>query len=145
MRKSNRKCSVKGCDRKHDSKGYCLSHYKRFRKGRPVDSAIRKCKRNKPNFHDNYEKITETGCWIWIGPCFNEGYGWFFVNGKPIGAHRVSWELHNGPIPDGMYVLHTCDVRPCVNPDHLFIGTQKDNIHDAIKKGRMHWQKWRAN
>lgn len=80
-----------------------------------------------------------TGCWLW-GASLKEGkcggYGQLKVNGKEVTAHRVSYMIHKGPIPKGLYVLHTCDVRSCVNPDHLFLGTQKDNIHDMMKKGR---------
>lgn len=65
------------------------------------------------------------------------GYGAFGPKGTgQVGAHRYSWFLANGPIPTGMYVLHTCDDRACVNPAHLFIGTQRDNIRDMIAKGR---------
>lgn len=53
-------------------------------------------------------------------------------------AHRASWELHNGPVPEGLMVLHHCDVRNCVNPEHLFLGTNKDNLEDCARKGRMH-------
>lgn len=79
-------------------------------------------------------------CWIWTGGKAYGGYGQMGhkENGKTIQtiAHRFSYELHKGPIPDGMVILHTCDNPPCVNPDHLSVGTQKDNIHDAIAKGR---------
>lgn len=59
-----------------------------------------------------------------------------YRTGTPYQVHRVSWEIHNGPIPDGLMVCHHCDVRHCVRPDHLFIGTQRDNIADMIAKGR---------
>jgi len=65
------------------------------------------------------------------------GYGVFRYIGKAQRAHRVAWELTQGAIQSGMCVLHRCDTRNCVRPDHLFLGTQKDNIHDAIHKGRM--------
>jgi ribosomal protein L19E len=78
-----------------------------------------------------------SGCWIWMGAFGNvNGYGNFYLNGKHVGAHRASWLINKGKIPDEMCVCHTCDVRACVNPNHLFIGSQKDNIHDMIKKGR---------
>lgn len=71
-------------------------------------------------------------CWYWVGARHKLGYG-LAATGK---AHRVSWELHCGSIPEGMNVLHRCDVRCCVNPDHLFLGTQADNVHDMCDKGR---------
>ena len=71
-------------------------------------------------------------CWLWRGSRDGLGYG-HFSEGR---AHRVSWLLFKGPIPDGMKVLHKCDVRNCVNPEHVFLGTQADNIQDMLKKGR---------
>ena len=81
-------------------------------------------------------------CWEWMGTIMiRGGYGQFqhMRNGirTRYRAHRVSWELHNGPIPKGLLVLHHCDNPPCVNPNHLFLGTPKDNTHDMIRKGRM--------
>lgn len=74
-------------------------------------------------------------CWLWIaGQRF--GYGGFWLEGKTRLAHRVSWVLHNGVIPEGMCVLHTCDTPLCVNPRHLFLGTYADNTKDCIEKGR---------
>lgn len=87
-------------------------------------------------FHESYSINTVDGCWIWQ-KSNNYRYGQISINGKLVYAHRYSWELKNGPIPKGMYVCHHCDVTLCVNPDHLFIGTAKDNVQDAIRKGRM--------
>lgn len=78
--------------------------------------------------------FTFSDCWYWIGNINKFGYGQ--VGQKR--AHRWSWELHNGEIPIGMHVLHKCDVRSCVNPDHLFLGTHTDNMRDMAKKGRGH-------
>lgn len=78
----------------------------------------------------------ENGCMNWKTHA-NQHYGQFHYKSKVCGAHRVSWELHFGPIPNDLYVLHKCDNTKCVNPSHLFLGTQKDNLQDAKKKGRM--------
>lgn len=80
------------------------------------------------------------GCWVWTGAVVlgkREKYGRFLFNGKVRGAHRVAWELTNGPIPEGIFVLHHCDNPPCVRPDHLFLGTNSTNMLDAARKGRM--------
>ena len=87
-------------------------------------------------FWDKVNK-SESGCWLWTS-C-GRGYGGqgsFKFEGKTFGAHRFAWELVKGPIPHGMCVLHKCDVPKCVNPDHLFIGTQVENIQDRDKKER---------
>ena len=79
---------------------------------------------------------TPAGCWEFTGPRANYGYGKVgFADGMRA-AHRISWEHHNGPIPVGMLVLHRCDNPPCVNPEHLWIGTQADNMRDMVAKGR---------
>ena len=91
----------------------------------------------KDRFEDKYEDVTESGCWIWIAYSLPNGYGRFGLNGKTELAHRASYMLHKGDIPEGFHVCHTCDTPSCVNPDHLFLGTPKDNMQDCKKKGRM--------
>lgn len=87
-----------------------------------------------------FNKISKVGeCWLWTGAKRGKsGYGAMKYNGKVVATHRVSWMIHNGEIPDGLNVCHKCDVRLCVNPDHLFLGTQSDNMMDCSNKGRLY-------
>jgi hypothetical protein len=85
-------------------------------------------------------KPDTNGCWIWTGGKFNHGYGAIGAGSKQsrqnLLAHRVSYEHYKGPIPEGLDVCHTCDVKLCINPEHLFVGTAKDNVRDMYQKGR---------
>lgn len=77
-------------------------------------------------------------CWLWTGVKYRNGYGNIYVNEKKkkISAHRISYDLFWGEIPNGFYVLHKCDTPACVNPTHLFLGTAQDNANDCINKDR---------
>lgn len=119
-------------------------------KGQPMrfvlghHNKVRKLTAAEPRFWAKVNKNGPNGCWDWFGAHDKFGYGTIYV-GKDapqsrMKAHRFSWELHNGPIPEGIEVCHNCpggtDRPCCVNPEHLFLGTHKENMHDSISKGR---------
>lgn len=112
---------------------------KRWIKGEP--------KRFLPNHHLNistpspeerfWSQIDKSGdCWTWTGRKDKAGYGMMSIKKKGKRCNRFSWEIHHGPIPRGLYVCHSCDNPSCVNPAHLFLGNDADNMHDMIAKGR---------
>lgn len=85
-----------------------------------------------------WPKVNRTeGCWVWTGGKNRQGYGLFRFRNRSFLAHRASWILHHGEIPTALGVLHKCDTPLCVNPSHLFLGTQQDNMDDAKSKGRV--------
>jgi len=100
----------------------------------------------KERIESNSIPVTETGCWLWLGGVKGHAplrqYGNITVGSRKEGgrrtvsAHRFSYETYIGPIPEGMFVCHKCDVPSCVNPDHLFVGTRQDNVDDRERKGR---------
>jgi hypothetical protein len=134
---TNIKCRVKGCARfvTRPKKRVCNSCTNRKSEGKsyPINPVI--IKPLEERFWSRIKK-DEGDCWIWTGGTTGAGYGAIQDKGKFILAHRLSWGLHYGEIPIGMFVCHTCDNPPCVNPLHLFIGSCSDNMKDKSKKGR---------
>ena len=105
----------------------------------PKGYYVRKIKPFKETFEKRINRDSKTGCWLWTGQCDRQGYGVFRLKGSPYTtriASRISWQIYNGPITDGLNVLHKCDTPPCVNPLHLFLGTIGDNYKDSKNKGR---------
>lgn len=97
----------------------------------------------KDRFDEQWRE-DENGCWLWVRHLTSTGYGNFGLGRASEGkakAHRVSWELYRGAIPEGKHVLHRCHVPRCVNPDHLYIGDRRDNMRDMAISGRQHLQK----
>jgi len=87
-------------------------------------------------FEEKVLAENDNGCTIYTGAKYHGGHGAFYMDGKQVHAHRVAYELYVGEIPKDMCVCHKCDVPSCVNPDHLFLGTQADNMQDKLNKGR---------
>lgn len=93
-----------------------------------------------------WEKADRSGdCWIWMASLDSGGYGHFWYGGRLVQAHRVSWILANGPIPSGKQLNHRCHDRRCVRPDHLYLGTQSENIHDTEGAARGRHPRGEAN
>jgi len=126
-------CRIAECGKKIRARGLCQTHYKRWQRwGSPFYVS----EQDSPETRF-WEAVDVSGdCWEWRGSTRGHGYGALRVNGRTTSAHRFSYELAYGPIPDGLFVCHHCDNPPCVNPAHLFIGTCKDNTRDMLSKGR---------
>lgn len=141
MKKLTGTCAVECCNKPRRRKQWCVAHYKRWWKyGDPLAGAA---PRNRGTLEERFWTFVRqsVGCWEWQGTRQNQGYGLITerADGKMVArtTHRVSWELHYGSIPKGLMVLHRCDNRKCVRPDHLYLGTASDNAHDmwATRRG----------
>lgn len=128
-------CKADGCEGEHVGHGYCRKHLDRLKRH---GNLLGKNPRDEPQDVRFWLHVNTTGaCWLWNDGQRPDAYGHFRRDdGRQVGAHRFSYELHHGPIPDGLHVLHRCDNPPCVNPAHLFAGTRLDNMRDMIEKGR---------
>lgn len=131
-----RTCTVAGCTHQHAARGFCQTHYYHWRK---TATDV------KPQLHKLYPDPVDRfwaqvdaagdGCWEFTGTRFEDGYGMITWDGRQQGAHRISWIIANGPIPTGLVVRHRCDNPPCVRPDHLELGTVRDNCRDMWERG----------
>lgn len=130
-------CTVKGCREPHLARGYCVNHYYAWRKHGDPTKVVLKQHHGK-TLKERCEIYTKKGpgCWEWTGYKDPNGYGRLNVKNIPVLAHRVSYEQNVGSIPEGKVLCHTCDNPGCVNPAHLFIGEQADNVADMQQKGR---------
>lgn len=129
-------CAVSGCKKPKWAKGLCEMHLWRMRVHNSVETPL-KSQSSKVRFFANISPFTnEKGCLLWIGCKQSDGYGVFRVNGKKMKAHRFSYLYWVGSISAGLLICHHCDNPACVNPNHLFIGSVRDNLMDCINKGR---------
>ena len=142
---ANGTCSIDGCPFPVNKRTWCVAHYHRWWRHGDPSITLRASVPSGQSVEDRFwAKVDKTGdCWLWTASVFREryGYGKFQAgenraNTRVVYAHRYSWELVNGPVPDGLFVCHHCDNPPCVNPAHLFVGTHQDNVDDMMSKGR---------
>jgi len=135
------KCSIEGCEKVGPlTKTWCTRHYARhLRRGRLGPPGLMRAP-NSPEpwelvkYHGYEEK--ESGCWEASGFQNEDGYIIWSARGGKTGAHRESYRAFKGDIPAGMSVMHSCDNPPCINPEHLSLGTHSDNMRDSLLKGR---------
>lgn len=143
-------CSVDGCDKPWNSRRLCRGHYSKFSRAGQLPSFPTDAERFWP-------KVDKSGpCWLWTAAINPKGYGTFRADGRSWRAHRYSYVLHYGEIPDAMLIDHRCHVRSCVNPAHLRVVTNKQNEENRVGANRtsvsgvrgVHWdnraQKWLA-
>lgn len=127
-------CKSEGCEREATRRGLCHKHHQWLWNHGLLDPTP---KLTIAEMLDKYsEPVPECGCVLWTGSWNNKFYG---VLGKKNGmnyAHRVSYEVHKGPIPEGLVIMHKCDTPACINPDHLSVGTFKENMEEMSRKER---------
>lgn len=129
-------CSIDGCPKPILARGLCSAHYMKWKKyGDP--SVVKQAQIHGKTLTERLEQYTKktSECWLWVGNQDPNGYGRLNVRGKPMLAHRLWWASANGD-PGKMHVLHKCDNPQCVKPEHLFLGTQTDNLKDMHNKKR---------
>lgn len=139
-----RPCSVSGCQKPHSGRGLCQMHLARMKRHGSLDLQRRKSKEIVPpdtgeiaRFWARVDRSSgPNACWEWQAARQPTGYGAVWLGRRVAISHRVAWTLTNGPIPNGKHVCHHCDNPPCCNPEHLFLGTDDDNMRDKEQKGR---------
>lgn len=125
---SNRTCTIDECARPHVAKGLCSTHYERKRTGANLSAPVRRQFSTPAEaFEARTMPVPEAGCLLWTGSVNAGGYGYLWVDGRDVLAHRYAWEQERGGIPSGMHVDHLCWARSCCNVDHLRLATNAQN------------------
>lgn len=134
-------CAVSWCQEDAKTKGYCRNCYNRWRKHGNPERTPRRMVNGDASPEERLKfagwTTTESGCWEWGGRLDKKGYGVLALREKrQVFAHRTAYETWVGPIPEGLNILHECDNPPCINPEHLHPGTQKENLDEMVSRGR---------
>lgn len=129
-----RYCEYPNCGREHSAKGWCKMHYgQMYHHGETWDGGYRVRSREE-RFWEKVDKRGDDECWNWTASLAMNGYGALGTDGRSERAHRVSYEIHNGPIPEGAVIDHQCRNKACVNPKHLLLGTQSENTQNVVSR-----------
>lgn len=133
-------CKVQGCERGGKRvRGMCTMHYARWRlhgDPGPVESLYGARRLDPAEWFWTNNRVTESGCWEWLDATTSGGYGMTWYGNQPWRVHRLAYTLTHGEIPEGLFVLHSCDNPPCYNPHHLSVGTDADNKADVVERER---------
>lgn len=129
------------CNAKKDISLFPIYYRKKNPDNKTICATCHDCRYGKINLKTAKKRLEKhilkkKDCWEWLGSVTVGGYGETNYKGRHINAHRLAWMVYKGEVPDGLLVLHKCDVRTCCNPRHLFLGTPQDNMDDMMRKGR---------
>lgn len=137
-------CKIIDCQRTYYAKGLCQCHYQNFRKHGKANGKYIRVKKGATMMERLENKSivnSDNGCREWTGVTNGSGYGKLEINKKTYSAHVISFETYKGEKTNGLQVLHKCDNKKCINPEHLFLGTQSDNMFDMHRKKRHPYSK----